>query len=216
MKVLSRMMARMTAIMVTTTKTAMLAAAVMLAGCASTGKGPAAAATDQPQSEYRVGPGDALTVYVWNHPELSRDVPVRPDGRISTPLVDDMMAAGKTPSQLARDLEQRLSEYVRSPTVNIIITKAEGTLGDQIRVLGQAAKPQALPYRDGMTLLDVMIAVGGLGEFASGNRAKIVRNVNGKPMEIRVRLKDLVQGGDTSANVPMHPGDVLIIPESRF
>jgi polysaccharide export outer membrane protein len=208
MKVLSRIM--------TTAATTMLAAAVMLAGCASTGKGPAAATTDQPQSEYRVGPGDALTVYVWNHPELSRDVPVRPDGRISTPLVDDMMAAGKTPSQLARDLEQRLSEYVRSPTVNIIITKAEGTLGDQIRVLGQAGKPQALPYRDGMTLLDVMIAVGGLGEFASGNRAKIVRNVNGKPTEIRVRLKDLVQSGDTSANVPMHPGDVLIIPESRF
>jgi len=188
-----------------------------LAGCASGGGGdktkPVAA---QPAAEYRVGPGDALSVYVWNHPELSRDVPVRPDGRISTPLVDDLVAAGKTPSQLARDLEARLSEYVRTPTVNIIVTKAEGALGDQVRVLGQAAKPQALPYRDGMTLLDVMIAVGGLAEFAAGNRAKISRHVGDKIVEIRVRLKDLVKDGDTSANMPIYPGDVLIIPESRF
>lgn len=188
-----------------------------LVGCASGGGGDKTKPTpDQPAAEYRVGPGDALSVYVWNHPELSRDVPVRPDGRISTPLVDDLVAAGKTPSQLARDLEARLSEYVRSPTVNIIVTKAEGALGDQVRVLGQAAKPQALPYRDGMTLLDVMIAVGGLAEFAAGNRAKISRHVGGKVIEIRVRLKDLVKDGDTSANMPIYPGDVLIIPESRF
>jgi len=194
------------------------AAIVTLAGCAAAGGGEISktATNEQPTAEYRVGPGDALSVYVWNHPELSRDVPVRPDGRISTPLVDDLMAAGKTPSQLARDLEQRLSEYVRTPTVNIIVTKAEGALGDQIRVLGQAAKPQALPYREGMTLLDVMISVGGLTEFAAGNRAKITRHVGGKVMELRVRLKDLVKDGDTSANVPMYPGDVLIIPESRF
>jgi polysaccharide export outer membrane protein len=196
----------------------MVAGVLTLAGCASTGGAGKAKSdvSEQPSAEYRVGPGDALSVYVWNHPELSRDVPVRPDGRISTPLVDDLMAAGKTPSQLARDLEQRLSEYVRTPTVNIIVTKAEGALGDQIRVLGQAAKPQALPYREGMTLLDVMIAVGGLAEFAAGNRAKITRHVNGKTVEMRVRLKDLVKDGDTSANVPMYPGDVLIIPESRF
>lgn len=191
-------------------------AALTAAGCASTGGEKARVAGDQPAAEYRVGPGDALSVYVWNHPELSRDVPVRPDGRISTPLVDDLMAAGKTPSQLARDLETRLAEYVRTPTVNIIVTKAEGALADQIRVLGQAAKPQALAYRNGMTLLDVMIAVGGLAEFAAGNRAKISRHVGDKVTEIRVRLKDLVKDGDTSANVPMYPGDVLIIPESRF
>ena len=194
-----------------------VAALYTLAGCASGGGGDKTKpVANQPAAEYRVGPGDALSVYVWNHPELSRDVPVRPDGRISTPLVDDLVAAGKTPSQLARDLEARLSEYVRSPTVNIIVTKAEGALGDQVRVLGQAAKPQALPYRDGMTLLDVMIAVGGLAEFAAGNRAKISRHVGDKIVEIRVRLKDLVKDGDTSANIPIYPGDVLIIPESRF
>lgn len=186
-------------------------------GCASTPPEVAdTVAADAAGTEYRIGPGDQLNIYVWNHPELSRDVPVRPDGRISTPLVEDMGAAGKSPSQLARDLETALSEYVRTPKVNVIVTNAQGTLSDQIRVVGQAAKSQALPYRNGMTLLDVMTTVGGLGEFAAGNRARIIRRVDGKQQEIRVRLKDLVQNGDISANLAMMPGDVLLIPESRF
>lgn len=168
------------------------------------------------ETEYRIGPGDMLNVYVWNRPELTVNVPVRPDGNISTPLVENMAAAGKTPSQLARDVEKVLSEFVRTPTVNIIVTSFVGTYADQVRVVGQAANPQALPYRSGMTLLDVMIAVGGLGEFAAGNRAKIVRRAGGKAHEMPVRLKDLLNDGDIRANVEMMPGDVLIIPESRF
>jgi polysaccharide export outer membrane protein len=155
-------------------------------------------------------------VYVWNRPELSVNVPVRPDGNISTPLVENMVATGKTPSQLARDMEKVLSEFVRSPTVNIIVTSFVGTYADQIRVVGQAANPQALSYRQGMSLLDVMIAVGGLGEFAAGNRAKLVRRVDGKIVEMPVRIKDLVNDGDIRANVQMQPGDVVIIPETRF
>jgi polysaccharide export outer membrane protein len=169
-----------------------------------------------PTQEYRIGPGDALNVFVWNRPELSVNVPVRPDGLISTPLVENMQAAGKNPSQLARDMEAVLAEYVRSPKVNIIVTTFEGAVGDQIRVVGQAAKPQALPYKANLTVLDVMIQVGGLAEFAAGNRAKIVRRAEGKEIEIPVRLSDLLNGGDIRANVPMLPGDVLIIPESRF
>jgi polysaccharide export outer membrane protein len=163
-----------------------------------------------------IGPGDSLQVFVFNQPELTVTVPVRPDGLISTPLVENMLAAGKTPSQLGRDIEKVLAEYVRTPKVNIIVQNFVGTYGDQIRVVGQAAHPQSLPYRNGMTLLDVMIAVGGLGEFAAGNRARLVRNKDGKPVEMRVRLQDLLNGGDIGANLPMQPGDVLIIPQSRF
>lgn len=193
------------------------AAAVLCLLCAC-GATPEAsvAAPGSTATEYRVGPGDTLNIYVWNHPELSRDLPVRPDGKISAPLIEDLEAAGKTPSQLARDMEARLAEFVRSPRVNVIVTNATGTYGDQVRVVGQATNPQALPYRNGMTVLDVMIAVGGLGPFAAGNRAKIVRRVEGKQTELRVRLTDLVKNGDISANVPVLPGDVLIIPESRF
>ena len=143
-------------------------------------------------------------------------MPVRPDGLISTPLVQDLKAEGKTPTQLSRDLEQALSQYVRSPTVNVIVTSFVGALSDQVRVVGQAQKPQSLPYRVNMTLLDVMIAVGGLAEYAAGNRAAIVRQENGKQSRIPVRLADLLNDGDINANMTMHPGDVLIIPESRF
>lgn len=167
-------------------------------------------------SSYIIGPGDVLKVFVWRHDDLSVTVPVRPDGRVSTPLVEDMPAAGKTPTQLARDIETVLKEYIRTPTVNVIVEQFVGTFGEQVRVVGQAANPQALPYRDGMTLLDVMIAVGGLGEFAAGNRAKIVRKVNGQPTEIRVRVDDLLNDGDVSQNLPVRPGDVVIIPEARF
>jgi polysaccharide export outer membrane protein len=167
-------------------------------------------------AEYRIGPGDEIQIYVWNHPELSVTVPVRPDGMVSSPLVENIQAAGKTPSQLARDIEKVLSEFVRNPTVNVIVTRAEGALSDQIRVVGQAARPQAIPYRAGMTLLDAMIEVGGLGEFAAGNRARLVRRQGAETIEIKLRLKDLMNDGDMKANMPLQPGDVIIIPETRF
>lgn len=168
------------------------------------------------QTEYRIGPGDNIQVYVWNHPELTVTLPVRPDGLISTPLIENMRAEGKTPSQLARDMEGALSEYVRSPTVNVLVNQFVGAYGDQIRVVGQAQTPQALPYRANMTLLDVMISVGGLAEFAAGNRAVILRREGDKQLRIPARLTDLMNDGDISANVTMRPGDILMIPESRF
>ena len=196
-----------------------LALIVLQAACAA-GNPQAASAGSIPaaesQSEYRIGPGDSLQVFVWGHPELSVTLPVRPDGMISTPLVENIPAAGKTPSQLARDMETALAEYVRTPTVNVIVQDFVGAYGDQVRVVGQAAKPQSIPYRANMTLLDVVIEVGGLAEFAAGNRAVIVRTENGEQTRTTVRLRDLLEAGDISANVPMRPGDVLIIPESRF
>jgi polysaccharide export outer membrane protein len=168
------------------------------------------------QSEYRIGPGDTLQVFVWNQPELTVTVPVRPDGMISTPLIQGVPAEGKTAAQLAKDLEIALAEFVRNPKVSVMITSFVGTYGDQIRVVGQAGKPQSLPYRANMSLLDVVIAVGGLAEFAAGNRAVIVREENGKQLRIPVRLNDLIEDGDIGANVQMKPGDVLIIPETRF
>jgi len=166
-------------------------------------------------SEYIIGPGDSLQVFIWRNAELSTTVPVRPDGKISTPLVEDMVAVGKTPSQLARDIEVVLAEYIRSPQVNVILTNAVSTFS-QVRVVGQVTTPQALPYREGMTVLDAILAVGGLDEFAAGNRGKIVRVVGGKQQEIRVRIGDLVNKGDVSQNKPLSPGDVLVVPESRF
>jgi polysaccharide biosynthesis/export protein len=194
----------------------MLLAVALLAGCAASGKTTIVQPVAQQEIEYRIGPGDQLNVFVFNHPELSVVVPVRPDGLVSTPLAEDMSATGKTPSQLARDLETRLGDYVRSPKVNVIVTNFKGALSDQIRVVGAAAKPQSLPYRANMTALDVMIEVGGLGQFAAGNRARLIRVEGNKQTEIRVRLDDLLNKGDIGANVAMRPGDVLIIPESRF
>ncbi|HZF27060.1 MAG TPA: XrtA/PEP-CTERM system exopolysaccharide export protein [Steroidobacteraceae bacterium] len=195
---------------------AMICFSIAAASCGTTATEKVTAPPAIADAEYRVGPGDQIQVYVWNRPELSVTVPVRPDGLVSTPLVENMQAAGKTPSQLARDMEKVLSEYVRSPSVNIIVTGFVGSYGDQIRVVGQAAHPQALPYRAGMTVLDVMIAVGGLGQFAAGNRAKLVRRTGDQQSEIPLRLKDLVNDGDMHANMPVRPGDVIIIPESRF
>jgi polysaccharide biosynthesis/export protein len=169
-----------------------------------------------PPTEYRIGPGDTLQVFVWNQPDLTVTVPVRPDGMISTPLIEGVPAAGKTAPQLARDLEVALGEFVRNPKVSVMVTTFVGAYGDQIRVVGQAGKPQSLPYLANMTVLDVMIAVGGLAEFAAGNRAVIVRQEGGKQLRIPVRLQDLMSDGDIGANVSMRPGDVLIIPESRF
>jgi polysaccharide export outer membrane protein len=169
-----------------------------------------------PSASYLIGPGDTLRVFVWSHEDLSVVVPVRPDGRISTPLVEDMQASGKTSTQLARDIEVVLQQYVRTPTVSVIVEQFVGTFSESVRVVGQAAKPQALPYRDGMTLLDAMIAVGGLAEYAAGNRAKVIRKVSGKQTEIKVRLDDLLNDGDVRQNMPLQPGDIVIIPESRF
>jgi len=166
-------------------------------------------------SQYLIGPGDALQVFVWNHPELTVLVPVRPDGQISTPLVENTQAAGRTASELARDLEGKLAEYVRSPTVNVIVTSALSVFS-QVKIVGQVAKPQALPYHEGLTVMDVVLAAGGLNEFAAGNRAKVVRSEGGKQVEIRVRLGDLINRGDMKQNVAMKPGDVLVVPQSMF
>ena len=168
------------------------------------------------QTNYQIGPGDVLDIFVWRNPEISTRVPVRPDGKISTPLVEDMVALGKTPSQLARDMEQVLATYIKSPSVNVIVTQFLGTFEKQIRIVGQAANPQSIPYRQGMTVLDVMIAVGGLGDFAAGNKAKLVRTENGVTTEYRIRLNDLLNKGEIEHNVEIRPGDVLIIPESFF
>ena len=167
-------------------------------------------------SEYKIGPGDTLNITVWRNPEVSMGVPVRPDGKISTPLVEDLPASGKTPSELARDIEKSLAKYIQQPKVTVIVTNFVGLYDQQIRVIGQAAKPQALQYRENMSVMDVVIAVGGITEFAAGNKASIVREVNGVQRRLNVRLNDLMRNGDISANVPMRPGDILVIPESFF
>jgi polysaccharide export outer membrane protein len=177
---------------------------------------PPAAAVSSPTGDYLIGPGDTLEIFVWRQPDLSVTVPVRPDGRISTPLVEDVVATGKTPTQLATEIERILSEYIRSPEVNVIVQDFVGVSGAQVRVLGQAQEPRAVPYRDGLTLLDVIIEAGGLTEFAAGNRSRLIRTVDGKSEEIRVRLDDLVNRGELSRNMRMQPGDVLIIPEAVF
>jgi polysaccharide export outer membrane protein len=166
-------------------------------------------------ADYRIGPGDTLKVYVFQNEELSATVPVRPDGKISTPLVEDMVAVGKSPSQLARDIEKSLAEYVKSPKVNVVVLVAASVFS-QVKIIGQVKTPQALPYRDGMTVLDAVLAVGGLGQFAAGNRAHIVRTENGKQTEIKVKLDALVNSGDMNQNLPLKPGDVLVVPETRF
>ena len=194
------------------------AIAVGLAACGG-GKLPNVTPADSgvtSDSTYVIGAGDGLSVFVWGHADLSIDVEVRPDGRISTPLVEDLPAAGKTSTELARDIERVLSEFVRSPTVTVIVDNFVGEFEKQIRVVGQAAAPQALSYRRGMTVLDALIAVGGLSEFAAGNRAKVIRTKGGETVEIRVRLADLIEDGDVSQNMPLLPGDVVVIPQSFF
>jgi polysaccharide export outer membrane protein len=166
-------------------------------------------------SDYVIGPGDTLQVFVWRNPELSVSVPVRPDGKISTPLVEDMVAVGKTPPQLARDMERVLAEYVRSPKVNIIVTTAASAFS-LVKVVGQVTHPQAVPYREGMTVLDAILVVGGLTPFAAGNRARIVRLQDGHETVIHVKVADIVNNGDVHDNVPLKPGDVLVVPQSLF
>lgn len=191
-----------------------VACTLALGGCAT--RGAQVVDTQASNPEYRIGPGDTVNIIVWRNPEVSMSVPVRPDGKITTPLVEDLPAAGKTSTQLARDIEQALTKFIQQPVVTVVVTNFIGNYSEQIRVIGQAAKPQALPYRNDMSLMDVLIAVGGTTEFAAGNRASLIRNVDGKQQKFNVRLDDLVKEGDISANVQMRPGDVLVIPESYF
>lgn len=196
---------------------ALLAGLVLLLGaCASSSNFPAAPVTAATQDySYIIGPGDSLNIMVWRNPELSMQVPVRPDGKISAPLIDEMVAQGKNSIEIARDIEKQLSKYVRDPVVTVIVTNFVGPYSEQIRVVGEAAKPQFLPFKQKMTLLDVMIAVGGLTDFAAGNSATILRSGDGNK-QYSVRIKDLLKRGDVSANVEMRPGDILIIPQSIF
>ncbi len=192
----------------------LLAGEVSRANAAPVAQAPPAQSTVG--KDYVIGPGDTVQVYVWRDPELTVTVPVRPDGKITTPLVTDMVAVGKTPTQLAHDIESVLSEYVKSPEVNIIVTQPASAFS-QVKVIGQVKKPAAVPYREGMTVLDAVLAVGGLTDFAAGNRAHLVRkDKNGKQIEIRIKLDRLVNSGDMSQNLPLQPGDVLVVPESRF
>ena len=198
----------------------LLVLAVALLGCAS--ERPAYDADEIPVSvitqsdDYRIGPGDSLQIFVWDHKDLSTSVAVRPDGQISTPLVEDLQAAGRTPTQLARDIENVLTDYIRTPVVTVIMQGFIGEGEQQVRVVGQAVAPRSFQYRQGMTVLDVIIAVGGLTEFAAGNKAKVVRKTTNGEIEIRVRLNDLLNDGDVSQNIDIMPGDVVIIPQSFF
>jgi polysaccharide export outer membrane protein len=199
-------------------------AAALLSGCASggdAGKLPSAAfvsAAEGPGADYMIGPLDALQIFVWRNPELSTNVTVRPDGRITVPLIEDLAATGKTPTQLADDIEKQLGTYIQNPIVSVIVGGFNGPFAQQVRIVGQATKPAALPYRSNMTLLDAMIAVGGLTEFAAGDRARLIRfdKATGRQSEYKLRIESLLEDGRTSANVKLEPGDVILIPESFF
>ncbi|WP_010186049.1 XrtA/PEP-CTERM system exopolysaccharide export protein [Sphingomonas sp. PAMC 26605] len=197
--------------------------ALALAGCttASRPELPQAAfvaGQEQPGEEYIIGPLDQLNIFVWRNPELSSKVQVRPDGRITTPLISDMPAVGKTPRMLADDMKIALGEYIKDPIVSVIVENFSGTFSQQIRIVGATAKPASIPYRANMTLLDAMISVGGLSQYAAGNRAKLVRynRETGKQVEYNLKLSRLLKDGDSRANVRLEPGDVIIIPESMF
>lgn len=188
-----------------------------LSGCSLFGSYPSLEGEEQAtEHDYLIGPSDEIDIIVWRNPEVSMLVAVRPDGKITTPLVEDLVASGKTSTQLARDIEEGLSKYIQQPVVTVIVKRFVGPYSEQIRVVGEASEPQALPYREKMTLMDVMIAVGGLTDFADGNRSRIIRKTDGEDVEYSVRLNDLVRDGDVSANVTMRQGDVLVIPESYF
>ncbi len=197
---------------------------LMVSGCAGSSNSPQlppasfVAMQEGPGEDYIIGPLDELTIFVWRNPELGSKVQVRPDGRITTPLITDMPAVGKTPKMLADDITLQLSQFIQDPLVSVIINKFSGTYSQQVRVVGATEKPASLPYRANMTLLDAMIAVGGLSEYAAGNRARLIRfdKASGKQTEFAVRLGDLLRKGDSKANVMLMPGDVIIIPESTF
>lgn len=194
---------------------------VLLAACSGKSSLPSATIQDSLTTsidnyQYLIGPGDNLSIFVWRNPELSGSFLVRPDGMISTSLVEDIPVSGKTPTQVARDMEQVLGQFIRDPIVTVSVSGFVGPFSEQVRVIGAAANPQAVNYRQYMTLLDLMIQVGGLTDFASGNRAQLVRTVDGRQMSYRVRLDDLIRDGDIRANVDILPGDIVIIPEAWF
>lgn len=199
-------------------------ASVALTGCMGSASGPElppasfVAMQEGPGEEYVIGPLDQLTVFVWRNPELGAKVQVRPDGRITTPLITDMPAVGKTPSMLAEDIRLQLSQYIEDPLVSVIVDGFSGTFSQQIRIVGATEKPASIPYRANMTVLDAMIAVGGLSEYAAGNSARLIRfdKAAGKQKEYNLRLGDLLKKGESKANVMLSPGDVIIIPESMF
>jgi polysaccharide biosynthesis/export protein len=194
-----------------------IAIASVVAGCHGAPPLPSAPpASSLPSSEYIIGPGDRLNIFVWRNPELSIAVPVRPDGRLSIPLVEDVVAIGKTPTQLSRELEQRLSKYIKEPVVTVIAEGFIGPFNEQVRVIGEAAQPRAIAYRTDMTVLDAMIEVGGLTRYAAGNDSVIVRTTGGKQNTYSVHLDDLIRGGDVASNVALQPGDILIIPQRLF
>jgi polysaccharide biosynthesis/export protein len=193
------------------------AVGLAVAGCGGSPElPPAPPASSLPSAEYRIGPGDSLNIFVWRNPELTVSVPVRPDGRVSIPLVEDVVAIGKTPTALAREYEQRLAKYIREPLVTVIVTNFVGPIPDQIRIIGEAAQPRSLPYRADMTVLDAMIAVGGLTRYAAGNDSVIIRTANGQQTTYAVHLSSLIRDGDVLSNVALQPGDILIIPQRLF
>jgi polysaccharide biosynthesis/export protein len=198
-------------------KGVLLGVAVLSAGCSSlSGNHPLAPSQAETQNHrYKIGPLDTLNIQVWRNPELSATITVRPDGRISAPLVEDLVAAGRTPADLSRDIEKTLSKFIRDPVVTILVSGFQGIYSDQIRIVGEASRPQSVPYRQDMTILDVMVQVGGLTDFADGNGAVLVRGSE-KGKQYRIRLKDLLKRGDISANVPVKPGDIVIVPQSFF
>ncbi len=201
--------------MVASRSCAVIVVGLIVAACAGPSYPPAPPLAGTEDYSYIIGPGDGVNIIVWRNPELSMSVPVRPDGKIATPLVDELVAQGKTSVELARELERVLSKYVRDPIVTVIVTGFVGPYSEQIRVVGEASRPQFLAYKQKMTLLDLMIIVGGLTDFADGNGAKILRTSEGN-RQYGVRLKDLIKRGDVSANVELKPGDILIIPQSLF
>jgi len=205
-------------------KLALLSGLTLLSGCAGTARGPSlppatyVSQSEAPSAQYIIGPLDELQIFVWRNPDLSATVQVRPDGRITTPLITDLPATGKTPKQLSDDIKVRLTEYINDPIVSVIVKSFAGTFSQQVRIVGATEKPASIPYRANMTLLDAMIAVGGLSEYAAGNRGRLIRadRESGVQREYSVRIDDLLKRGDSKANVLLQPGDVIIIPESMF
>jgi len=197
-----------------------LSGVLIMTGCATRSSDlpelPQASGDAQFSTRYRIAPGDSVQIFVWRNPEVSTTVPVRPDGLLSAPLLEEVPAAGKTPAELARDLEAELSTYLRDPLVTVIVNGFVGTFSEQIRILGEAANPRAMLYRDSMTVLDVLVETGGLTQYADGNNSILLRRVDGEMVEYRLRLDDLAQTGDISANIDMRPGDVVIVPEAWF
>lgn len=197
---------------------ATLATLASLWGCANSNLplAPVGGASVSPAKDYLIGPGDQLDIFVWRNADLTTSVPVRPDGRISIPLINDLQAADKTPTQLGEDIASKLTQYVQDPLVTVIVKGFLGPFGEQIRIVGAGVVPRAIPYRESMTLLDAIIEVGGLNEFASGNKAKVWRRSLESENVFRIRLDDLLKDGDLSANVALVPGDVIIVPQSWF